>query len=481
MTSKEERRSEYGRVAALLPQAKEQLMRYPGVRDVAVGVKEKSDRTTEVIGFRVYVDKKRAPDEMPDDAIIPKEVLGVPTDVIEEPVIQNEVDDDKYRPLAGGIQIGNDSSSALGTLGCIAQLDSDHSIVVLSNQHVMLYGGASNGEKIGQPEIACCCCCKMNVIGEVVNAVNNTSVDCAIARVTGQPGFTNEILDIGPIFGSAAIVPATGSTVGPSERVRKRGRTTGVTTGTVVTPLYTTPAGSDAPSRTNQLEIKPDPGFTRFSDHGDSGSVIVDENNVVVALLWGGDHSKPNGNSYGTRITDVVAALHITIINSGTADTIPLGAAPSAEEVEALDVPTPPFRDMADRLAQSPRGRLVLELFERHWREINALLESNRDVKVAWHRFQGPAFTAHLIESARDRDHVIPAEIQGVALGNLLIRMSVVLQEHGSTALAAMVEANTLPLLELFASGNRVDDLLDRFTIDDAQNESTGTPVVTSA
>jgi hypothetical protein len=177
----------------------------------------------------------------------------------------------------------------------------------------------------------------------------------------------------------------------------------------------------------------------------------------------------------------VVAALHITIINSGTADTIPLGAAPSAEEVEALDVPTPPFRDMADRLAQSPRGRLVLELFERHWREINALLESNRDVKVAWHRFQGPAFTAHLIESARDRDHVIPAEIQGVALGNLLIRMSVVLQEHGSTALAAMVEANTLPLLELFASGNRVDDLLDRFTIDDAQNESTSTPVVTSA
>ena len=73
----------------------------------------------------------------------------------------------------GGIQIGNDSSSGLGTLGCLAQLNTDGTIVLLSNHHVMMHGGAANGELIGQPEISCCCCCKGNIVGEVVNSAVN--------------------------------------------------------------------------------------------------------------------------------------------------------------------------------------------------------------------------------------------------------------------------------------------------------------------
>ena len=456
MKSKAEQLQEYIRVTALLPRAKEQLLRYPGVRDVAVGVKEVGDRATEVIAFRVYVGEKVQPDALPPHALVPKQVLGVPTDVVVEPIVENEDDDDKYRPLAGGMQIGNDTSSGTGTLGCIAQLNSDRSVVILSNEHVMLADGAAIGEKIGQPEICCCCCCKTNIVAEVLNAVNNASVDCAIARIIGQPGFTNEVLEIGTLFGSATL-NGGGSTVGPNERVMKRGARTGLTTGTVVTPLYTTPAPH---SRGNQLEIKPDPGFTRFSDHGDSGSVIVNENNVVVGLLWGGDHSKANGNTYATRITDVVAALGITIINSGTAGTIPLGAAITAEP-PTVEAPDPLLRDATALLQRSESGRRILALVDRHWREVNALLQENREVKVAWHRFQGPAFTAHVIQSAREPEYAIPTDIEGVTPANLLIRMSVVLQDQGSPALAAAVEEHTLPLLGLAATTGRIHEMLE--------------------
>jgi hypothetical protein len=324
----------------------------------------------------------------------------------------------------------------------------------------MLDGGAVHGEKIGQPSIACCCCCKCNIVAEVVDSAFDGLVDCAIARIQGQPGFTNEIQDIGLIFGSAPL-NAGGSTVVFGDKVRKRGCSTGLTSGTVMNANVGTAAdvATGRPARTNQIEIKGDPGVAWFQSYGDSGAALVDENNVVVGLMWGVvDATKL---AYANRITDVVSALNITIINSGTAGTIPLGAAPSAEEIAALDVSEAPLREIAAALERSATGRRAVELSRRHRHEINTLLNNNRDVKVAWHRFQGPAFTAHVIKSARERDYRIPAAIEGVTPANLLIRMSVVLQDHGSPALAAAVEANTRTALELFSVAGSVHELLE--------------------
>jgi hypothetical protein len=463
MKSREERLAEYIRISALLPQAREELMRYPGVRDVAVGVKETKNLVTEEIGFRVYVDEKKALGQLPRGAVIPKQVLGVGTDVVVEAMPENFEDSDKYRPLIGGIQIGNDSSSALGTLGCIAQRNGDHSIVALSNSHVMRFGvpsGAPPGEKIGQPSISCCCCCKSNIVGEVVNSAFNGLVDCAIARITGAPGFTNEILDIGLVFGSAPL-NGGGSTVGPNDRVWKRGITTGLTTGTVVAPLKNTLANpaKGIPARTNQIEIKDDPGTPPFARGGDSGSVIVNAENVVVGLLWGGIAS--TGVTHANLITDVISALDITILNSGTAGTIPLGSPPSAEALAEMDAAVP-LDAVVKALEQSEAGRTVLTLFKAHRDEINELVNTNRHVKVSWHRYQGPAYTAHVIRSGKEPSHRIPTEIEGVSPANLLIRMSVVLQEHGTPALAAAVEKNTLPLLNLLAGAASVRELIER-------------------
>ncbi len=466
MKPRHERLAEQIRLTKLLPQAKEELMKYPGVRDVGVGLRERNDLATDEIVFRVYVTDKKPPSKLPKNAMIPDKVLGVPTDIVLEPRPRLTDDSSKYRPLQGGIQIGNDTTSGAGTIACIAQRNTDGSIVVLSNGHVLLDGGAANGEKVGQPNISCCCCCKGNIIGEVVDTANNSLVDCGIALIKGQPGFTNEIQDIGLIFGSAPLNGA-GSTVVFGDKVRKRGRSTRLTHGTIMNASVATAAvpAKGIPARTNQIEIKPDPAEPMFQDYGDSGAALVNEDNVVVGLMWGVvDATKL---AYANRITDVISAMNITIINSGTAGTIPLGSAPSAEEQADIGVDDAPLREISRVLERSENGRRVLELFDRHGHEINDLLNDNREVKVAWHRFQGPSFTAHVLQSAREPDHRIPPEIEGVTPANLLIRMSVVLQDQGSPALAEAVDAHTLPLLELLSSVTSVRVLLERFPAED--------------
>jgi hypothetical protein len=462
MKSREERLDRYLEISALLPQAKAELVRYPGVTDVTVGLKETADRATDEIVFRVHVKEKIASADLPRAALIPKEILGVLTDVVLEPRPTNTDDDDKYRPLQGGIQIGNDSSSALGTLACIAQLNTDQSIVMLSNRHVMLEGrdaAVSSGEKIGQPAISCCCCCKGNIVGDVVNAAYNALVDCAIARITGSPGFTSEIQDIGLVFGSAPL-NAAGSTVVVGDYVRKRGRTTGLTIGKVVNPLVATPANpaKGVPARTNQIQIRADAGMPVFTQPGDSGSAVVNDQNVVVGLHWGGDGTW----SYSNLITNVVSAMNITIVNSGTPGTIPLAAVPGADVGAVEDTGAATLAEIQKVLVQSEQGRSIIELFDRHSREINDLLNTNRQVKVAWHRYQGPAFTAHVIKSAQEPGYRIPSAIADVSITNLLIRMSVELQQYGSPALASAVDRNTLPLLNLLDGATSVRELLER-------------------
>ncbi len=372
MKSKQERLAEQLKLKALLPQAEAELKRYPGVISVTVGVKETGDAVTQEVVFRVYVARKKSPAELAPGEMIPDQVLGVRTDVNELPIPTNFLDDDKYRPIVGGIQIANEKTGAMGTLGCFAQLNSDRSIVALSNHHVMMHGDPPLGVKIGQPSVSCCCCCKGNIVGEVLNATSNGRIDCAIARITGAAGFVNEILDIGLVFGSVAANP-DGTTVTNLQRVLKRGRTTGLTIGTVVDPDAPTAANpaENIPARTGQILIRHVDNAKNFSEKGDSGSAIVDEQNVVVGLLWGGA-----GNvSIACRITEVATAMGVTILNSGTAGTIPLGSAPSIEELAESRVTAAPLETIADELRKSRRGRSALAFFDTYGHEINELLD----------------------------------------------------------------------------------------------------------
>ena len=103
-------------------------------------------------------------------------------------------------------------------------------------------------------------------------------VDAAVARPINDEDVLDEILNIGEISGTAE------ATLGMA--VRKSGRTTGYTTGTINT-IEATVSVNYGPGQVatfeNQLVAGP------MSEGGDSGSLIVDANSQqAVGLLFAG-------------------------------------------------------------------------------------------------------------------------------------------------------------------------------------------------
>jgi hypothetical protein len=91
--------------------------------------------------------------------------------------------------------------------------------------------------------------------------------------------------------------------------VMKYGRTTGATTGNVVGLNATVNVGySRGTARfVGQIIIR---GKGKFSDSGDSGSLIVNGNRRPVGLLFAGSS---NGYTIANKIGDVLAALGVSI------------------------------------------------------------------------------------------------------------------------------------------------------------------------
>lgn len=90
-------------------------------------------------------------------------------------------------------------------------------------------------------------------------------------------------------------------------------------------------------------------------------------------------------------------------------------------------------------LSSSPTGRELLEVVRSHIDEVNALVNGNRTVMVAWQRNHGPRFLMAAMDSGFDEHTPIRKDIDGVTLQRLLLRMADALQQAGSRALARTV------------------------------------------
>jgi hypothetical protein len=289
-----------------------ELKKYPGVLNVGVGIKEKRGKLTPVLCYRVYVSQKKAQKSLRKSEIIPKEINGHPTDVIQLGQIEEiAADSTKYRPLKGGIQIKTDRFTeedprGVGTLGCLALLnDGSNKIVGLTNEHVVRLNAEETsviGREVGQPrKVICCCCCTYNIVGKVLQAQKNASVDCAIVELDSD--IITEIQNEGTLGDIQGIGKMTGKAVAvASDTVKKRGATTGLTTGTIV----------DVAFDGTQILISPNAPDTKFADFGDSGSIVVNSANSVIGLLWA---VKRAGKTDGvaTPIDAVLSALNIKL------------------------------------------------------------------------------------------------------------------------------------------------------------------------
>lgn len=207
------------------------------------------------------------------------------------------------RPIQLGTSGGNINDASrlfccTGTLGSLVQ-NGGGTQFILSNNHVLARTNkASLGEDVIQPGLADQNCVKdlLDVVADLsafklisFKAGTTNTVDAAIAQVrAGAVDTSGSILDIGQVS-SAIAAPALGTAV------KKSGRTTGLTLGTItavnvtVDVLYSKQCGigSRKARFVNQIGVTPG----TFSAGGDSGSLVVEDVGVcprAIGLLFAG-------------------------------------------------------------------------------------------------------------------------------------------------------------------------------------------------
>ncbi|MBS0496860.1 MAG: hypothetical protein JSR51_04325 [Proteobacteria bacterium] len=466
-------------LAALHAEAEAELKKIPGVVGVGYGLKEVGGKTTGQISFRVYVKEKRKPEDLNPADVIPKEYKGIPTDVVL--VIQTKPlhceDLDQHSPLIGGISITNFKTNAsndveIGTLGCFATLNGvsgPENVVLLSNNHVLAANSAVNGDTVYQPRFIDNAGTtnvdatqeRRNPIGKIHNAgqkapysytypsegAQDYYVDCAIAKLdicisswchtNCGVSYKNEIrgLNIGGNSKLEDIARVAQSDLsGGDYVVYKVGRTTSKTTGKVIDPIAIEAAGG----RFLLIEAtQPDcNGILQFSAHGDSGSAVVNAQNKIVALLYGGDASNP-ARSAACHIHPVMAYLSITPITTANPPVGPAGQ--TLNDVEGIFTGINHTTEVRERFLHTRKGAEIYQQILDHRQEVVALVNHRRPVTVAWHRSKGPTFLAHFVNNARDPAHVIPFEVEGISRDHMIRRMAEVLTQHGSEPLQHVI------------------------------------------
>lgn len=308
---------------------------------VGVGYKVKGQATTSELGLVALVRRKVPRARLDPADLIPTSVDGVNTDVVEvgELVpLQNRTG--RWRPAPGGVSIGHERVTA-GTLGCIVRDRTSGQLLVLSNNHVLancndarrgdpiLQPGAADGGQtpadwIGRLERFCpirfasapgssplarALAAVWNFLAELfgshqrlaaiwTDSQASNAVDAAVARPIEEGMVQEEILEVGRVMGTAKPRLAM--------RVRKSGRSTGLTSGEI-TVLETTVSVSYGPERMARFEGQI--VTTPMSSPGDSGSLLVTgDPPLAVGLLFAGSDQA----SLHSPIEAVLERLEVT-------------------------------------------------------------------------------------------------------------------------------------------------------------------------
>jgi hypothetical protein len=206
-----------------------------------------------------------------------------------------------------------------GTLGALVQ-DTNGTHYILSNFHVLTRttGGCQPGDAITQPGLVDSGCsldasdavATLSACIPINTSGGNNTVDAAMAAVmAGDVDPSGSILDIGQ---------PSATTLAPKNRlkVKKSGRTTGLTKGSVAAVNITIDVDYDACGTSpkvarfvNQMAISP----ANFSAGGDSGSLIVEDVASCprpVGLLFAGSSSY----TFANPISDVLSSLNVTMV-----------------------------------------------------------------------------------------------------------------------------------------------------------------------
>ena len=227
----------------------------------------------------------------------------------------------RQRPLLIGSSTGFLASGFImaGTLGCFVRSGSSSALYILSNNHVLadenrypkgrpiVQPGALDGGSPSADRVA-----TLTRFVRLDPAKANL-VDCAIAKLNASIQ-----ADVHKLKGIGTLAGPRGSGLQAGDVVHKVGRTTGVRHGRVTAfelDGVQVEYEIGVISFDNQVEIE-GAGTRSFSDAGDSGSLIVDDQRLAAALLFaGGDHGGSNGKglTYANPIDAVFKALKVKL------------------------------------------------------------------------------------------------------------------------------------------------------------------------
>jgi hypothetical protein len=253
------------------------------------------------MAVRIYIQDNKKPLQI----TVPKSILDRPVEIVETGMIHALA-----RPTECGVSIGH-YSITVGTLGCIARRNNDTAQYILSNNHVLANTNkGSLGDSIlepgsmdlGDPADPIARLTAFVPIKFGINQVNE--VDVAIAALLDFTHVRPVIKIIGQI-GSPSAQPFIG------QRVHKHGRTTGLTQGVVddiSADFKVHYRGVGIAKFIDQIAIKGVGG--KFSDGGDSGSLILEEaSNAPVGLLFAGGTTLAFANYIDLALSEISAII----------------------------------------------------------------------------------------------------------------------------------------------------------------------------
>jgi len=320
------------------------LLQKRNVVGVGLGHKIRGDEDTGELSVVVSVTRKEPLSALRPQDFVPRTVENVKTDVVETGILRAQpaaVTDrgprDRWRPVVPpGVSVGHYLITA-GTFGCLVHRDDQ--LFILSNNHVLANlnvcepwdpilqpgtaDGGGPGDRIArladyvplvfesEPSECAVADFTAKLLNQVAGALGSrhvlktarhtggtNQVDAALARPMSPNQVTNEILGVG--------APAGVATASLGTDVQKAGRTTGLTEGVITQVEATLRIDYYGPNAlfTGQLVATP------MSEGGDSGSAVLDRENRVVGLLFGGSPAATIINP----IDAVLSALDVEVV-----------------------------------------------------------------------------------------------------------------------------------------------------------------------
>ena len=268
--------------------------------------------------IRIYVSKKVPEHQLKPSEVIPKALRledgkEVCTDVVEIGVLRKVQQLDpkqRYRPSPTGVSTGRADEISAGTVGWYVVTENGD-VLAISNNHVW---AKENAGKSGDPLLQPGRLDGGDPSKDVVFTLHSfvpidftapNMVDVAVAMPVSYENVYMSILNIGGVTGKR--IPEL------NERVRKMGRTTGITEGMVIDTSAT-------------VKVVYDAGEALFTDvalvednikGGDSGSPVLTSDNKFAGLLFAGsdtDYVFCKYNNIEAQLTQKLGKKVFTLI-----------------------------------------------------------------------------------------------------------------------------------------------------------------------